>query len=332
MLVPGLEQGKRMEMKLPELKIGKFTAKYPIIQGGMSVRISRAPLAAAVANAGGIGVIGGSGIDVNEIAEEVRQAKAMTKPGGVIGINIMFAITKFFELVHASIDAGVDMIFTGAGFSRDVFKIGKEKNVPIVSIVSSAKFGRLAEKLGAAAIVVEGAEAGGHLGTDRSIKDIFPEVREVVSKVPLIAAGGIMDGYEIAGFLKEYKADAVQMATRFVVAEECSASQEFKDMYLNAEKEQVMNVKSPVGMTGRALRNPFMNAVEQGKYPAVRCPYQCLKSCNRVYCIIEALINSQEGRVDKGLVFTGVWRLKGKKVQPTKEIMEELIKEAESVE
>ncbi|MBU0581124.1 MAG: nitronate monooxygenase family protein [Candidatus Margulisbacteria bacterium] len=321
-------------MKLPKLKIGKYVAKFPIIQGGMSVRISRAPLAAAVANAGGIGVIGGSGVDVNEIANEVIEAKKLTKPGGVVGINIMFAVTKFFELVNASIDAGVDMIFTGAGFSRDIFKIGKEKNVPIVSIVSSAKFGVLAEKMGAAAVVVEGTEAGGHLGTDRSIKDIFPEVRAVVKSIPVIAAGGIMDGYEIADFLKNYKADGVQMATRFVVAEECSASKEFKEMYLNAEKEQVINVKSPVGMTGRALRNPFMNAVEQGKYPAVRCPYQCLKTCSRVYCIIQALINSQEGRVDKGLVFTGanVWRLKGKKIQPTAEIMAELVKEAESVE
>lgn len=320
-------------MKLPKLKIGKYTAKFPIIQGGMSVRISRAPLAAAVADAGGIGVIGGSGVDVNEIANEVVEAKKLAKPGGVIGINIMFAVTKFFELVNASIDAGVDMIFTGAGFSRDIFKIGKEKNVPIVSIVSSAKFGKLAEKMGAAAVVVEGTEAGGHLGTDRSIKEIFPEVREAVKNIPVIAAGGIMDGQGIVDFIKNYGADGVQMATRFLVAEECSAAKEFKDMYLNAKKDQVINIKSPVGMTGRALRNPFTEAIEQGKYPAVKCPYQCLRSCSRVYCIIQALVNSQEGRVDKGIVFTGanVWRLKGKKIQPAGEIMQELVKEAESI-
>ena len=321
-------------MKLPKLKIGRFVAKYPIIQGGMSVRISLAPLAAAVAKAGGIGIIGGSGIEPEELYNGIKKAKSLAGPGGVIGVNIMFAVSKFFELVNTSIDAGIDIIFTGAGFSRDIFKIGREKNVPIVSIVSSDKFGKLAEKMGADAIVVEGTEAGGHLGTMRSIKDIFPEVRAAVKSIPVIAAGGIMDGYDIADFLKNFKADGVQMATRFVIAEECSASKEFKDMYLNATKEQVRNVISPVGMPGRALHNPFTQAIDDGNPPPLRCPYQCLRSCNRDYCIIEALINSQEGRVDQGLVFTGanVWKLKGKKIQPTAEIMAELVKEAESVE
>ena len=319
-------------MKLPTLTIGKYTARLPIIQGGMSVRISRAPLAAAVANAGGIGVIGGSGLDPKELYNEVIEAKALSKPGAVIGINIMFAISKFFEIVEASIDAGVDMIFTGAGFSRDVFKIGQERNTPIVSIVSSDKFGRLAEKLGAAAVVVEGTEAGGHLGTMRSIKDIFPEVRAVVKNVPVIAAGGIMTGTDIVEFIRDFKADGVQMATRFVVAEECSAALEYKNMYLNATKDQVINIVSPVGMTGRALRNPFTEMVQSHKAPKPKCPYQCLRSCSREYCIIEALMNSQEGRVDNGLVFTGanVWKLKGKKIQKTQEIMDELVKEAEA--
>ena len=321
-------------MKLPELKIGRFTAKYPIIQGGMSVRNSMAPLAAAVANAGGIGIIGGSGIEPEEAIAEVKKAKALlTNPNGIIGINIMFAISKFFEVVNASIDAGVDMIFTGAGFSRDVFKIGQERNVPIVSIVSSDKFGKLAEKMGAAAVVVEGAEAGGHLGTMRSIKDIFPEVRAVVKSIPVIAAGGIMTGADIVEFIRDFKADGVQMATRFVVAEECGVANAYKEMYLNATKEQVINIESPVGMPGRALRNPFTDRLAAGDPPPVHCPYQCLRSCSHVYCIIEALLNAQEGRVDEGLVFTGanVWKLKGKKIQPAGEIMKELVAEAEAV-
>ncbi len=318
-------------MKLPELKIGKYVARLPIVQGGMSVRISKAELAAAVANAGGIGVIGGSGIDGKEMFDEVKKARALTKPGGIIAINIMFAISKFFEIVNASIDAGVDMIFTGAGFSRDVFKVGQERNTPIVSIVSSDKFGKLAEKLGASAIVVEGTEAGGHLGTMRSIKEIFPEVRSVVKSIPVIAAGGIMTGSDIVEFIRDFKADGVQMATRFVVSEECSASMAYKQMYLNSTPDQVINIVSPVGMIGRALRNPFSNSVENKTAPKPRCAYQCLRSCSREYCIVEALMNAQEGRVDQGLVFTGanVWKLKGKKIQPVQEIMNELVTEAE---
>jgi NAD(P)H-dependent flavin oxidoreductase YrpB (nitropropane dioxygenase family) len=127
----------------------------------MSVRVSTSSLAAAVAECGGIGTIGGSGIPVDQLQEDIRKAKRMT--GGVIAVNIMFAIKQFTEAVKASIEAGVDMIVTGAGFSRDIFKVGKEYDVPIVSIVSSPEFGKLAEKSRAAAVVVEAKEAGGHL-------------------------------------------------------------------------------------------------------------------------------------------------------------------------
>jgi len=176
-------------LKLPELKIGKFTASIPLIQGGMSVRVSTSSLAAAVAECGGIGTIGGSGIPIDELKEDIRKAKRMTD--GIVAVNIMFAIREFMEAVMASIEAGVDMIVTGAGFSRDVFKIGKQHDVPIVSIVSSPEFGKLAERSGADAIVVEAKEAGGHLGTDRPLRELFPEIRKDIKKDALIAAGGI---------------------------------------------------------------------------------------------------------------------------------------------
>ncbi|MBI5343451.1 MAG: nitronate monooxygenase, partial [Deltaproteobacteria bacterium] len=194
-------------MKLPELKIGNFTARIPLVQGGMSVRVSTSSLASAVAECGGIGTIGGSGIPIEDLKEDIRKAKRMTQ--GIVAVNIMFAIREFMEAVKASIEAGVDMIVTGAGFSRDIFKIGKEHGVPIVSIVSSPEFGKLAERSGADAIVVEASEAGGHLGTDRPLRELFPEVRKVVKKVPLIAAGGISDGYEIGEMMSKYGADAI---------------------------------------------------------------------------------------------------------------------------
>ena len=183
-------------MKLPPLTIGKFTAPVPLVQGGMSIRVSTSALAIPVAECGGIGTIGGSAIPLEELQADIRKAKAATR--GIIAVNIMFAMKNFYSLVQGSIEAGVDMIVTGAGFSRDIFKIGKETNTPIVSIVSSPSFAMLAEKLGAAAIVVEAKEAGGHLGTNVALRELFPEIRKVVKKVPLIAAGGITNGYEMA--------------------------------------------------------------------------------------------------------------------------------------
>lgn len=221
-------------MKLPALNIGKFTASFPLIQGGMSIRVSTSALAAPVASCGGIGVIGGSSIPEEDLEADIRKAKSMTD--GVVAVNIMYAMKNFTSLVMCSIKAGVDMIITGAGFSRDIFKIGQEHNVPIVMIVSSAKLAKMAEKLGAAAVIVEAAEAGGHLGTDKPLRELFPPIRDVIKKIPLIAAGGITNGYEMAEMMDKYGADGVQIASRFVLSEECEVADEFKQAYLNATK------------------------------------------------------------------------------------------------
>ncbi|HEY7527897.1 MAG TPA: nitronate monooxygenase [Candidatus Deferrimicrobiaceae bacterium] len=317
-------------MKLPELKIGNFTARIPVVQGGMSVRVSTSSLAAAVADCGGIGTIGGSGIPIDELKEDIRKAKRMTK--GIVAVNIMFAIREFMEAVMASIEAGVDMIVTGAGFSRDVFKIGKQHNVPIVSIVSSPEFGKLAERSGADAIVVEAKEAGGHLGTDRPLRELFPEIRKVVKKVPLIAAGGITDGFEIGEMMGKYGADGVQMATRFVLTRECDVSDAFKQTYLNARQEDVLLIDSPVGLPGRAIRNPFLQRLQAGEsvYDG-ECKRNCLKKCSHSFCIIDRLEMSQGGDVREGLVFSGenVWRIKD--IPSVRDLIDRLVAEAESV-
>ena len=161
-----------LNMNFKELKIGAYTARIPIVQGGMSVRNSMAALAAAVSNAGGIGVIGASAIDAESVIAEIRKCRELTS--GIVSVNIMYVLTRFAEIVEASINAGADLIFTGAGFSREVYKMVEGTKTQVVSIVSSARAGLLAERLGAKAVVVEGAEAGGHLGTDRSIDEIFP--------------------------------------------------------------------------------------------------------------------------------------------------------------
>ena len=317
-------------MKLPELKIGSFVARIPLIQGGMSIRVSTSALAIPVAECGGIGTIGGSGLPVPELQADIRKAKAATD--GVIAVNIMYAMKNFYNLVMGSIEAGADMIITGAGFSRDIFKIGKEHNIPIVSIVSSASFARLAEKMGAAAIVVEAAEAGGHLGTDRSLRDLFPEIRKVVTKVPLIAAGGVINGFEMAEMMDKYGADGVQIASRFILSEECSVSQEFKDTYLKAQKEDIVTVQSPVGMTGRAIKTDFITRMEQGEDVAAKeCKFKCLKKCSYKYCINDRLMASCTGDVDNGLVFCGANAYKMDEILPVKEIFNRFVRDAESV-
>ncbi|MDD4346325.1 MAG: nitronate monooxygenase, partial [Desulfitobacteriaceae bacterium] len=170
-------------MRIPELHIGNLVAKIPVIQGGMAVKISMASLAAAVANEGGIGLIAGSGLTVAELRAEIREARKRTK--GIIGVNIMYAVREFAQLVRTAFEEKIDLLVSGAGFSRDMFSWGKETNIPVVPIVSTAKLARLSEKLGAAAVIVEGYEAGGHLGTNRAMKEILAEVKEAV-KIPVI--------------------------------------------------------------------------------------------------------------------------------------------------
>jgi len=317
-------------MKLPPLTIGPFVAPIPLIQGGMSIRVSTSDLAIPVAECGGIGTIGGSSIPIDELMADIQKAKAATK--GIIAVNIMFAMKNFYHLVKASIEAGVDMIITGAGFSRDIFKIGKETNTPIVSIVSSPAFARLAEKLGASAIIVEAKEAGGHLGTDIALRDLFPKVRKVVKKVPLIAAGGITNGYEMAEMMDKYGADGIQIATRFVLTHECSVADSFKQAYLNARKEDVTLIHSPVGLPGRAIRTPFVKQMEAGKeLKAKECKYKCLKKCDHFYCISERLREARDGNIEEGLVFSGENVYKMKEILSVKEVFDMFTSQAESV-
>ena len=288
-------------MEMPSLTIGDRTARLPIIQGGMAVRISMAPLATAVASAGGIGVIAGSGLGVSELAQEVRRARAATD--GVIGVNVMVAVRKFADLVKAAIAEGVDIVIAGAGFSRDVFDWTREAGVPMVPIVGSERVARLAQKFGAAAVIVEGREAGGHLGTDESVRDLLPRIVDAVD-VPVIAAGNIVTGADIRDMLA-MGASGVQMGSRFAATVESSASDEFKRMYVAATDDDVIIVKSPVGLPGRALRNPFTDALARGDYPAIESCVVCLKACGRDYCIIDKLQKAQTGDVIDGLVFAG---------------------------
>lgn len=319
-------------MKLPELKIGDLIAKIPIIQGGMSIRISGGRLAGAVAATGAIGVIGASGLEHSELKEEIGIARELAK-GGIIGINILYAAKDFLGIVQTAIIEKIDFITSGAGFSRDLFKIGRSSKTPIVPIVSSGKLAKIAESLGASAIVAESCEAGGHLGTlEIGTEDLLREVKGSVSdKIPVIAAGGIADGKGISRMLK-LGADGVQMATRFILAEECSAAKEYKELHQRTiNPDDVIIIRSPVGMPGRAIRTTFTKKLESGNYPGVDFCDNCLKNCSAQYCIFEALKNAQTGDIENGVVFTGasVTKIKDKRIRPAKDIIADLVREAE---
>lgn len=355
-------------MKLPALTIGDIVARIPIIQGGMGVGVSRSGLAAAVANAGGVGVISGVGTGFREpdfrtnthaanlrgLRSEIRRARELS-PKGILGVNILMAMNSYKEMMGICVEEGVDLIISGAGVPMDLPKItagSKTKNVPIVSSAKAALvISRLWDKRYATvpdAIVVEGPDAGGHLGFSLeelnaaekpSLLKIVREVIETLKPfeekyerpIPVIAAGGIFTGADIAEQL-ENGAAGVQMATRFVGTYECDADIAFKQAYLDAKEGDVALVKSPVGMPGRAIRNALVKATEEGNVPVERC-INCLKPCDvrtTPYCISDALVRSVQGDVERGLVFCGTNAPRVNEIVSVQELMDELVSEAEA--
>ena len=316
-------------VKLPELRIGKLVAKVPIIQGGMAIRLSTARLAAAVANEGGIGLIAASGMPFDELRHEIKLARKLS-PHGIIGINVMVAAREFKGIVTTAIEEGIDLVVAGAGFSRDMFAWGKASGMPIVPIVSSAKLAKISQSLGASAVVVEGAEAGGHLGTNRSSRLIVPEVRAAVD-IPVIGAGGVLHGEDIAEMLR-LGANGVQMGSRFAASVESNGSEELKKVYLRANKpEDFILVHSPVGLPGQAIRTPFSERILLGTAPKPETCDQCLKKCSHKYCIIRALTRAQQGDVETGLVFSGRRMMEIHDILPVKDIFANIKREMEAI-
>ncbi|WP_175596763.1 nitronate monooxygenase family protein [Bacillus sp. MRMR6] len=312
-------------LNFPQLKIAHMIPKVPIFQGGMGVGISLSKLASAVANAGGVGIISGTGISVEELRTHIRRAKDLVTDTGYIGVNVLFAMNDFAEKMKAAIEEKVDFIISGAGISRDMYSWGKQAGIPVISIVSSAKLARISERLGASAVVVEGFEAGGHLGTDKPLFDILPEIVEAVS-IPVIAAGGIMTGRDIAKALS-MGASGVQIGTRFVASVECDAPESFKQKYVEARKEDTVLVKTTVGLQGRAIINNFTKLISGGdKLKITKC-HDCLKNCSYRFCTLDSLLKSVDGDVENGLVFAGARVDEIKEILPVQQIINNLTSE-----
>ena len=295
----------------------------------MAIRLSTARLAAAVANEGGIGLIAASGMEEQELRTEIRLARKLTNGKGIIGINCMVAARAFKNLIVTAAQEGVDLIVAGAGFSRDIFAVGREYNVAVVPIVSSVKLAKISEKLGASAIVVEGTEAGGHLGTQQSIKEILPDIVKAVN-IPVIAAGGATCGQDIVDLLN-LGADGVQMGSRFAASEESNGARFLKEMYLRMVKEDVVQIDSPVGYKGRAIRSPFAQLSLEGRAPLPVTCDACLKHCTHQFCSIRALSRAQQGDVETGLIFTGAYMWKIHEILPVKEIFRRIKDEVAAI-
>lgn len=347
------------------LKIGNLAIAVPVIQGGMGVGISLSGLAAAVANEGGVGVISSAGLgllykefskdfleaSISGLKEEIRKAREKTK--GVIGVNVMVAMTNFADMIRTSIAEKVDMIIAGAGLPLDLPSfLKKGSETKLVPIVSSARAARIiCEKWKSNydylpdAVIVEGPRAGGHLGfkeeqiNDReyALEKLVPEIvnelrtfeEKYDRKIPLIAAGGIYTGEDINNIL-ELGASGVQMGTRFVTTEECDASPAFKQSYIDAAETDIEIIKSPVGMPGRAIFSSFIAKVREGSKQPKACPFQCIRTCDisrSPYCIITALINALKGNFENGYAFAGANAFRATKISSVKEIFQSLLRE-----
>lgn len=345
--------------KVKPLVIGDLTAKVPVIQGGMGVGISLSSLAGAVAAEGGIGVISTAqigyrepdfdtdpiGANLRAIGSEVKKARDIAK-GGILGVNIMVATRKYEEYVKAAVAAGIDLIISGAGLPMDLPKLvgaARTKLAPIVSSVKSVqvimrywwkKYNRLPDL-----VVIEGPLAGGHLGFhkeqlddieglhyDEEVRAIIEKVNETAAEheanIPVVMAGGVYTRDDMDHYL-EMGASGVQMATRFVTTYECDADPAYKQSYIDAKKEDIVIVQSPVGMPGRAILNPFMKRAKEGQIPHGKC-HLCISTCKGAdtpYCITDALVNAVKGKVDDGLLFCGANAYRATHLEHVKDIL-----------
>ena len=349
-------------MNIKPLKIGDLVANIPIIQGGMGVGVSLSNLAGNVAKHGAIGVVSAAhpgyleedfekntlAANIRGLTKHIKRAKEISS-NGIIGVNVMVAMNNYIEHVKTAIEAGADLIISGAGLPLNLPEITKGSSIKIAPIVSSSKAARIVLTYWkkhfnrtADAVIVEGPMAGGHLGFkkdkiedetknfDKNVQSVIEEVKnfenEFNKPIPVIVAGGVFTHEDMMKYLN-LGASGVQVATQFVATHECDAHINFKNAFVNCKKEDIELTISPVGMPGRAIRNKLTETLKTQRVKITKC-YDCLIPCNPAstpYCISSALIKAVKGDVENGLVFCGANAYRINKISSVEEILNKLI-------
>lgn len=349
---------------LPDLVIGDLRINPPIIQGGMGVRVSGSRLASAVSNEGALGVVASVGTGEEwpdrslsypvrsyvSLRDMLQKTKSLTS--NPIAVNIMCALTNYEDLVQAADEEEVAAIISGAGLPLQLPALVKHRSVKLIPIVSSARAAELICRAWSRkhnrlpdAIVVEGSLAGGHLGFSMddvatphaSLESIVQDVMLVAERytnelgipIPVVAAGGIFGGEDIARFLN-LGASGVQMGTRFVCTHECDASVEYKEAYLNCKKEDILVIQSPMKLPLRVIRNSFTDRRLNGERVKFKCTYRCLATCEpdkSLYCIAQALVNAYRGDMSAGFATCGANAYRIDRIVSVRELIQELSEE-----
>lgn len=355
-----------LEIHSAGVEIGDLYLEKPVIQGGMGIGVSRSNLAGAVASCGGMGVISTAQIGYDaplfrkkpEMANlqvlplEIQKAKYIAGKRGAVAVNIMSVTQLYGEYVRKAVEAGVDAVISGAGLPITLPEYVKGSGVKIAPVVSTRKAADVILRMWdkkyhctADFLIMESPYSGGHQGYKKEELDdlksafkVFEEnVRQTVNlkkqfelkykkKIPLFLAGGIFTRADTR-YAIDLGADGVQVGTRFIATEECDASEEYKQAFIRARKEDVMIIDSPVGMPGRAIRTPFVERMLEEKEQIDFC-YNCLKACDpktAKYCISQALINAVKGDAENGLVFSSARVGEIRKMQTVDEVISELI-------
>lgn len=350
-------------------QLGDMQVKLPIVQGGMGVAISLSGLASAVANEGAIGVISAAAIGMTEpdymknfreankraLRREIRKARNLT--AGILGVNIMMALTDHEALIKTALDEDIDLIIMGAGLplkipaliadaghqgcrTRLAVKVSSAKAAKLIFQYWSNKYNIIPD-----AVVVEGPLAGGHLGfkkeeltgpviplyklIEETVDTVYPFERQFGKEIPVIAAGGIYTGKEVYDILQS-GAKAAKLGTRFVTTDECDASTAFKESYLSCNQDDIVIISSPVGLPGRVVNNPFVEEILQGHTKPFKCAWNCLSACNfreAPYCIAQVLFNAARGKMGEGFAFAGANAYRAARIQPVSEVICELMQE-----
>ena len=357
--------------ELKGIKIGKYYIEKPIVQGGMGVGVSWDQLAGTVSKNGGLGtisgictayydnlkyckkVINGRPIGVDSLNSKEAMIEIFKNARKICGdkplaCNILHAINDYSKVVEYAIEAGANIIVTGAGLPLELPKlVENHSDVAIVPIVSSGRALKIICKKWKAAgrlpdaVIVEGPKSGGHQGvkaedlflSEHQLENIVSEVKEERDKwgdFPIIAAGGIWDNDDIQKIM-ELGADAVQLGTRFIGTYECDASEEFKNILINAKKEDIVIVKSPVGYPGRAIKTNLIKNLKADDQ-SIKCYSNCVAPCNigegarKVgFCIANCLGDSYNGKVDTGLFFSGENGYRVEKLVTVENLINELM-------